>query len=269
MRPIGFSTGPLPGGELADTIDRLSRSSAGAVELSGRRKKALVPLLGALDRLDLTAFRHVSIHAPKQYKNPTEAEAARMLSVCIERGWPVVVHPDTIAVPAAWDAFGSLLAVENMDGRKDLGRTVDEMRAVLERFPRASICLDVAHASHIDPSLELASRLVAEFRSRLGQIHLSEIDALGNHLPLRKSSAEYYRAVLRGVPEHVPVILETPVPMDHLAGQIDRALECFGEGSGEAIARDFHRALEARLRERQRALRAATRVHETASGRDE
>ncbi len=253
MRPIGFSTGPLPDGGVVALVDRFVKVAAGAVELSARRKKKLAPLVEILGHLDLSSFAHVSIHAPKQFKSPTEAEAARMLSICIERGWPVVVHPDTIVDPAIWSAFGSLLTIENMDGRKDLGRTVEEMADVLARFPRASICLDLAHASHIDPHLRLARRLIEAFGPRLRQIHLSEIDAFGAHLPLRKSSPDYYRAVLRDLPETVAVVLETPVPLECLAGQIDRARECFEPASREVEERDFRRLVEARIRERVRA----------------
>src|ERR1700724_3295733 len=96
------------------------------VELSAIREHELVPLLRSLDDLDLSQFQYVSIHAPSSFSPEDETWIFRELYESRQRGWPIIVHPDTLHDFSLWKQLGDLLCIENMDNRKPGGRTVRE-----------------------------------------------------------------------------------------------------------------------------------------------
>ena len=71
----------------------------------------------------------------------------------------IVLHSDAIGQPSAFGGVGSRAVIENMDARKHDGRTAEELERAYAVLPEAGFCLDVAHASSIDPSLALAHEL--------------------------------------------------------------------------------------------------------------
>src|SRR5262245_48395114 len=146
MRPIGFSTGALALGDFRKALAMLQGADTAAIELSALRDHELGPLMQALSDLDLGGFDYVSIHVPSKFKSLTEAAVAEALRPCIDLGIPVVIHPDVIRGPACWTLFGSLLCIENMDKRKATGRTITELDSFFAAFPKATFCLDLAHA---------------------------------------------------------------------------------------------------------------------------
>jgi predicted XRE-type DNA-binding protein len=109
-------------------------------------------LLAAFRELDLSAYRHVSLHFPSAYPADREATLVRSLRQ-VGEGIPVVVHPDAIGNCDLWRDLGASLLVENMDRRKSEGRTVRELWRIFERLPDARLCFDVAHARQVDTSL--------------------------------------------------------------------------------------------------------------------
>src|SRR3990172_5549592 len=184
MHSYGFSTGALAFGDFKKALEMLVGQSVNAVELSALREHELPALMAAASTLDLSAYRYVSVHAPSRFSTLSEAEAAKLLEPCIERGWPIVLHPDAIHDASSWDRFRELLCIENMDKRKPLGRTAVELAPWFERFPDACFCLDLGHARQVDPSLTIAHALINRFGKRLRQIHLSELDYRSKHEPL-------------------------------------------------------------------------------------
>ena len=83
-----------------------------------------------------------------------EAAVADLLAPCIERGWPIILHPDAIGDHGCWRAFGRWACIENMDDRKITGRTAEELEPHFDRLPDATFCLDLGHARQVDPTLE-------------------------------------------------------------------------------------------------------------------
>src|SRR5207244_2329718 len=102
----------------------------GVVELSALRDSELVPLLEALDGLDLSFASRLSFHAPSRFETLSEKEVANLLRRLLPRRWPIVVHPDAIIDPRAWMGFGECLCIENMDKRKPVGRTAEELQKI-------------------------------------------------------------------------------------------------------------------------------------------
>jgi hypothetical protein len=187
MRPIGFSTGALAYADFRKGIDILLHEQVVVIELSALRQKELAPLVHSLEALDLSLFRYVSVHAPSQIENGTEAEVVELLLDVAKRGWPIIVHPDVINDFHLWSKLGRLLFVENMDKRKNTGRTASELADIFVRLPEASLCFDLGHVRQVDPTMSEAVLILERFGNRLGQLHVSEVNARSTHDPLSEA----------------------------------------------------------------------------------
>ena len=210
MNAFGFSTGAVAFGDFQRALELLRPYHCGAMELSALRDHELRGLVEALPHLDLSGFRHVSIHAPSAFVNVSEEDAIRLLDRVATRGYPIVLHPDAVANLRAWRHFGAGLLVENMDKRKRTGRTVGELTVSFDQLPDARLCFDIAHARQVDPTMSQAYLILRRFGGRIAQVHLSEVNVQGRHLKLTISSTFAYPRVLPLIPADVPVILESP-----------------------------------------------------------
>jgi hypothetical protein len=226
MRAFGFSTGALAKGNVQRGLELLQGAHADAVELSALREDELPLLMEALADLELGAFREISVHAPGRFSTLAEADAARLLLPCLDRGFRVVLHPDAIVDPGCWRDFGSLLCIENMDKRKSTGRTAVELRQFFAELPQASLCLDLAHARQFDTTLGVARSILGEFGERVAQIHLSELDARSHHVPLSMAAVDSIQTLNHWIPP-VPVILESEVPKAGISEELALARRCF------------------------------------------
>lgn len=153
MRTTGFSTGALARGNFRRGLELCRKHNLRAVEFSALRFHELPALVEALPELDLSGFDFVPVHAPSQYEASEERRIVRLLEKAVERKIPVVIHPDAISDAAAWQGFGSLLLIENMDRRKSTGRSAGELEHFFDLLPEAGFCLDLGHARQFDPSM--------------------------------------------------------------------------------------------------------------------
>jgi hypothetical protein len=189
----------------------------------------LAPLLGRIPDLPLHRFRSVSIHAPSAFTAGEERQiAAGLLPIAAERGWRVILHPDTIHDFSVWAPFRDRLAIENMDMRKPIGRTVEELEPIFARLPEASFCFDVAHARQCDPSMVEAVRLLEAFGHRLAEVHLSELDEQCRHTRLSRAAVRACRGLGGLLPLDVPVIIEAPVAPHEITPELMASLEAVG-----------------------------------------
>lgn len=193
-----------------------------AIELSAIRKHELIPLLSALDDLDLSRFSYVSIHAPSEFSQQDEAWIFQEIYEARHREWPTVVHPDTLYDLSLWRLLGDLLCVENMDKRKPVGRTVRELEYLFSELPEASFCFDIGHARQVDTSMTEAYRMLKHFSSRLRQVHISEVNALNKHDRLSFVSIRGFREVTHLIPQTTPVIIESVVAQEQIGAEICR-----------------------------------------------
>lgn len=208
MRRIGFSTGALARGDFRSALATLRRHGIRVVEVSALRLTELAPLATALPSLDLSDFGFVSIHAPSWYEPNDEPRIIERLQAFVDRGYPVVVHPDVIFDRPRWRKFGNSLFIENMDKRKPVGRSVDELREFFRDLPEARFCFDIGHARQVDPSMTEAALLLYAFQSRLAEVHLSEVNTASRHDPISTNAVRAFRSVLASIPETVPIVLE-------------------------------------------------------------
>jgi hypothetical protein len=232
MRSIGFSTGALALGDFDRALSLMVGRHTTVIELSALREEELPGLMGALDRLPLSGYDYVSVHAPSRIRTMKESVVADLLRPCIDRGWSVVLHPDAIGDHGCWREFGRLLCIENMDKRKDAGRTAIELRRHFHELPNASMCLDLAHARQVDPTLGIAREIIREYRERIVQLHLSELDVKSHHEPLSMAAVWAIREIAHLLPS-CPVILESMVQAVAIDSELEMATLCF-EGDRRA-----------------------------------
>jgi len=231
MQLLGFSSGSLAGDDAARAVETSVELGLPAIELSALRLPTLDPLIVGLDDLDaaLAAFRHVSFHAPSRFSPRDEPWVIALLESVHERGWPIVVHPDTLHDRAAWRRFGDGLRIENMDLRKAHGQTAEQLRAVFADLPAARFCFDLGHARQVDPTMAEAERLALAFADRLAEIHLSHVDEASRHHRLTPDLADALGELAPLLPP-VPVILECPMrgaTADELREEVAAAAEAF------------------------------------------
>lgn len=222
MQPLGFSTGAIARSDFRGALKLLAHQPVAAIELSAIRKHELIPLLGALDDLDLSGFSYVSIHAPSEFSPHDEAWIFQQLYETRHRGWPIIVHPDTLYDFPLWRLLGELLCVENMDKRKVGGRTVRELEYLFTEFPQASFCFDIGHARQVDTSMTEAYQMLKRFSPRLRQVHISEVNTLNKHDRLSFVSILDFQEVAHLIPSSTPVIIESVVPPDQIGAEICR-----------------------------------------------
>ncbi len=225
MRPIGFSTGALAYADFRRGLDMTRQASCEAVELSALRQSELDPLLSALNNLDLSQFNYVSIHAPSQLAHEIEASVVARLRPELSRGWPIVVHPDAVSDFSLWREFGKLMCIENMDKRKPIGRTARELSQIFKKLPDASLCFDIGHARQCDSTMTEAYLILREFGSKLCQVHVSEVNTRSKHDRLSYASILAFQQIAHLIPEHIPLILETPVSCNDMEAEMEQVRE--------------------------------------------
>jgi hypothetical protein len=69
-----------------------------------------------------------------------------------------------------------------------VARTVNELEAVFDELPDASLCLDLGHARQVDASMTEAYRMAKTYAAKIRQLHVSEVNTRRKHAaipPLR------------------------------------------------------------------------------------
>jgi len=208
--PIGISTGVFTAsrGDWHTLVGAACKVSSFAVELSALSGDELPGLVRYLLRKPRLPFRYVSVHAPVKHQSLEESALVQQLAELPVWVRSIVTHPDGISAAGAFRPLGTRLVLENMDDRKNTGRTADEIEAFFKKLPDAGFCLDVAHAWSIDPTMAVAHELLDRFRSRLRHVHLSSLSD-GHHIPVASDDESLFAEVLDRCRD-VPWILEAP-----------------------------------------------------------
>jgi hypothetical protein len=221
MRFIGFSTGALARSDFNLAIQELSTKKVDSIELSALRFHELRPLLESLSHLHLEGYRYVSVHAPSHFQAGEELETIQLLQHFVPPDWPIVLHPDAIQHHSHWRVFGKRIAIENMDRRKCIGRTAEELRAIFEVLPEARLCFDIGHARQFDTTMTEAYRILKSFAARLCQVHVSEVNSASQHDRLSYSATLAFGQVARLIPERIPLIIESRVTKKEIDLEIE------------------------------------------------
>lgn len=171
-------------------------------------------MVESLDELPLDSFNYISFHAPSSFKKDEEEQVIELLQPVFQRGWNIVVHPDVIYTPHYWARFGEHLLIENMDRRKSVGRTPEELKELFQQLPMARLCLDVAHARQLDTTLILLWNIARDFSDRIAEVHISELDSRCRHQPMTRRAMLDYQQVIGRTTRNAPVIVESMLDAD-------------------------------------------------------
>jgi hypothetical protein len=224
MRLMGFSTGALARGDFRGALRMLEGKKVCAVELSALRQDELAPLVRQLPELDLRPFKYISFHAPSSMEPSFETTALQLLEEVAARKWPIIVHPDAMHTPTEWNCLGECLCIENMDKRKPVGQTTRDLARYFEMLPRASLCFDIGHARQVDPTMSEAAAILRRFRSRIQQLHVSEVNTQSKHDALTLESILAFQKVSHLIPPDCPAILESKVEESQIEDEIQNTL---------------------------------------------
>jgi hypothetical protein len=209
---VGCSTGYMD--ELREDWDALVEEAAAtsgfAVELSALSEEELPGLIAYLGGAPALPFRFVSVHGPSKHRELSDEALVALLEQLPPRVSAIVMHPDAMYSLEPYRRLGRRLCIENMDPRKGVGQSVEDLQACFEILPEARLCFDIAHAKAVDPSMDLARELLARFSCRLSHVHLSSLDADQGHVPLTDSDQALFADVLERCCSDVPWILEAP-----------------------------------------------------------
>ena len=209
--PLGASTGymaELRGDWEAQTASARALSPF-AVELSALAERELDALLAYLASEPALPFRYLSVHGPSKGRALPESELVELLAELPDAVDAIVMHPDTLDDAEPYLQLGERLVLENLDARKELGRTAEELASLFEALPQAGFCFDIAHAWSIDPTMAAAGELLDAFADRLRHVHLSSLDEQLHHVPLTPEHERLFEPLLARCAD-VPWILEAP-----------------------------------------------------------
>lgn len=221
MRTFGYSTGAVALGDFSCALDLLSSHDFQAIELSALRITEVEPLIQALPDLNLKKYKYISFHAPSFFREEEEEHLVSLLEKLPEE-WPIILHPDSIYQISRWSALAWRLAIENMDRRKNTGRSVSELSRFFELLPQARMCLDLGHARQVDPSMICAYQMLTTFTGRIVQLHISEVDTLNRHDVISLAAEMAFFQIRQYIPKSVAVILESRVSKDNIGREADK-----------------------------------------------
>lgn len=208
---VGCSTGYMTDlrGDWEALVERAAQTSSSAIELSALSEDELPGLVSYFASAPRLPFHFVSVHAPSKGRSMSDDEMVDNLQLLPPWVTAVVVHPDAMEDPRAYAPLGRRLVIENMDGRKETGRTAQELQPFFAALPRARFCFDLAHAKAIDSTMEVGASLLSTFATRLSHVHLSSLNGRDSHVPLTAMDEALFSDLLRRCAD-VPWILEAP-----------------------------------------------------------
>jgi hypothetical protein len=238
MRCVGFSTGALARGDFRKALQMLEGKKVRALELSALRQDELAPLVEQLKDLDLTSYKYVSFHAPSSMEPSFEPIALRLLEEVAARKWPIVAHPDAMHTPSEWNRLGNNLCIENMDKRKPVGQTAQDLARYLDLLPKASLCFDIGHARQVDPTMSEAASILRRFQGRIQQLHVSEVNTQSKHDALSLESMLAFQKVSHLIPADCPAILESRVKESQIEEEIQNSLTSLSTEKQVALTGD-------------------------------
>jgi len=180
-----------------------------AIELSALSEPELPSLVEFLGSGRSLPFRYISIHGPSKNLQGDEERLVAELAKLARLASAVVMHPDTIKDPAHFRVLGHKLLLENMDARKESGRTREELEPLFSELPDAGFCLDVPHSWSVDATMGVAGELLDAFGNRLRHVHLSSLSEDLHHVPLTVDDEALFRSTLERCLD-VPWIFEAP-----------------------------------------------------------
>lgn len=206
---VGCSTGFMAAlrNDWPALVDEAAQLSSFAIELSALSEDELPGLAEYLRGAPQLPFRFVSVHGPTKARRLSDAELVEVFATLPRWISAIVMHPDAMGDLEPYRRLGRRLCIENMDARKAIGQTVDDLAGYFNALPDARLCFDVAHAKAVDPSMTAGKAILDRYSSRLSHVHLSSLNESQHHVPLTAEDQALFSSLLSRCSD-VPWILE-------------------------------------------------------------
>ena len=78
--------------------------------------------------------------------------------------------------------------------------------------------------------------MLREFGDRLRQLHVSDVGPRGEHLPLGATARNSFARVARYISDDCPLIIESIISVDSMAGELDAVIAVFDAPMAQATA---------------------------------
>jgi len=207
---LGFNTYTPNNILWRDKINLSKKCGCQAVELSYNSLDR-TDWLDKLTLEDFIDFDFISLHAPTRflYKNNKETNKLLVKLQNLHKKFNfniIVLHSDIIL---DWDVFKKYdlpIAIENMDNRKESGKTVEDLKEIFERND-IKMVLDINHCYVNDNSLKLVKEMYDNFKDRIVEIHLSGFEAF-HDLLYKTKQIEFIKSLPN---KNIPVIIESMI----------------------------------------------------------
>jgi len=174
-----------------------------ALEIHTSDKESLLKVLN-LDLSLTKRLNYLALHLPSVKETEMEDLLPIIKEVHAKHDFKLMVsHTDIITDWSIFSNQGLPIALENMDHRKDRGKTVKDIKNILDKYDFKFV-LDVNHCFVNDPSLKLVDEFITAFNDRLAEIHVSGYEVL--HDPLSKTRQSEIVEKIAHI--NVPIIIE-------------------------------------------------------------
>lgn len=191
-------------------LDRYMSGGANAIEVHCLDEKMVDYILDVKD-LDLSDFSHVSFHAPAlAYKDDEGSNRFLYKLELLTAKYNlknIVFHPDTVLDWSVFIKHKKLpISIENMDGHKNFGKTVDDISSILDKYD-FRLTLDLQHCFMNDNSMQSAADFQEKFKNRISEYHISGLNINEPHYPLFKTKQNTIIDALKY--SELPIIIES------------------------------------------------------------
>src|SRR6056297_1421034 len=209
---IGFSRGDFyrmfPKDEsvaLVKKINSWDNDLINAIELNCTSKKLIKYFLKK--DIDLSFLDYVSVHGPSLSDKNLKEVLLKLEKINKKYGIDnFVFHAEKgINWDLVKDIITSPISIENMDNRKKIGRTVESIKEIIDKYD-FKFTLDLQHAYTNDKSMKLVDKFNRKLGDKIIEYHLSGFDSEFLHYPLFKTKQD---EIINGIKKDVPIIIES------------------------------------------------------------
>ncbi len=181
---------------------------ANAIELHASSEEEINYLL-KIGKDKLKYFKYVSFHTPSfLYKNNKNTRKILQKFSLLREKLAIqnfVFHTDKKNDWTFLSSYNIPISVENMDNKKNYGKTIEEMKKILEKY-NFGLTLDLQHCYTNDKKMKLTKNFHEELGEKIKEYHLSGFSKNKNHAPLFKTEEKEIIFSLKK--RNIPIILE-------------------------------------------------------------
>ncbi len=196
---LGYSTGVFWNYDISlkEKVKLLLEIDNEAIEVMFNKPETLSDIPDPETLNLINKFKYRSIHAPmkgvhySQTKNENLIDKLLLVAEKIE-AHTILFHPVDIE-DHKWlgNKVGSKIAFENMDNRKQFGKTVRDLEGVYKKVPHAKWVFDVNHLYTHNPTMSQTNKYHKALGNRLCHYHFSGFGSFHDCISITKEDVMF------------------------------------------------------------------------------